>query len=384
MKKLPATVVALGLASLFTDLSSEMIFPLLPIFLAETLGAGAIALGLVEGVANSTAALLKLASGYWTDRVRRRKPFVLAGYGIAGAARPLIGLASSWPWVAVLRFSDRVGKGLRGAPRDALIAESIEPDRRGVAFGYHRAMDHAGAALGPLAAAGLLLWTDLSLRGVFLAAAIPAVAAFLLIAFRVRDADQAPRPATRRTSPPPARLDRRFRWYLVSLGLFSLGAASDAFLLLALSLAGLSPAAVAGMWAIHNIVKMGASLLAGHWSDRAGRRAPILLGWLAHGLIFAAFAWFESLTPLAILFVAYGAVQGVIEPAEMALVADLAPRDRSGAAFGWRHMVAGVAALPASLAFGLLWDQLGASAAFWFGAALAGAASVGFAALPRQ
>ena len=174
MRALPRTVVALGVVSLLTDLSSEMIYPLLPVFLTGVLGASAVALGAVEGVAEATAALLKLVSGVLSDRGRRRKPWVVAGYGLAGVARPLIGLAGSWPAVLALRFTDRTGKGLRTSPRDALIADATAPDRRGTAFGFHRAMDHAGAVLGPLVAAGLLSLAGLDLRTVFLLAAIPA------------------------------------------------------------------------------------------------------------------------------------------------------------------------------------------------------------------
>ncbi|MFH1143102.1 MAG: MFS transporter, partial [Candidatus Eisenbacteria bacterium] len=185
--RLPKTIIALGFVSFFTDFSSEMIYPLLPVFLSSVLGAGAVALGVIEGIAESTASLLKIVSGAWTDRVRRRKPFIVVGYGLAGVVRPLIGLAAAWPFVLGMRFLDRVGKGLRTSPRDALIADVIDPRRRGAAFGLHRAMDHAGAVAGPLVAATLLTIAGLSLRQVFLLAAIPAAAVMLIVLLAVKE-----------------------------------------------------------------------------------------------------------------------------------------------------------------------------------------------------
>jgi len=283
-KRLPAAVVALGLVSFFTDLSSEMIYPLLPLFLATTMGAGAWVIGLIEGVAESTAAALKLVSGIFADRVRRRKPMLLAGYGLSSVARPLIGLAGAWPAVLALRFADRVGKGVRTSPRDALIADVTAPEIRGAAFGFHRAMDHAGAVVGPLAAAALLVGAGLELGQVFLLAAIPGVAVLATLVAGVRE------PA-RGTPPAPPRWDVRRDWhglgrpfhrYLLAMLVFTLGNSADAFLLLRLAQSGVTEAWVAVLWSLHHVVKMAATYIGGRLSDRLGRRPMVLAGWAVY------------------------------------------------------------------------------------------------------
>jgi MFS family permease len=228
--RIPRTVVALGVVSLLTDLSSEMIYPLLPIFLASVLGAGAMALGLIEGVAESTAALLKVASGIWTDRARRRKPLVVAGYSLSGIMRPFIGLAAAWPAVLALRFADRVGKGLRTSPRDALIADVTDATARGTAYGFHRAMDHAGAVLGPLVAAVLLKLAGLPLRQVFLLSAIPAVAVLVVLLLGVKEPPPPPAavPAAPKVLAPWSALGPDYRRLLAAVLVFTLGNSTDA------------------------------------------------------------------------------------------------------------------------------------------------------------
>ncbi|CAM2067901.1 MFS transporter [Sulfidibacter corallicola] len=376
---LPGTVIALGLVSFFTDLSSEMIYPLLPLFLTTVLGTGAVALGVVEGVAESTAALLKLYSGYLTDRTGKRKPFIFFGYGLAGAVRPLIGLAGSWTVVLFLRFADRIGKGFRSSPRDALIADVTPPERRGAAYGVHRAMDHAGAVAGPLCAAALLYGAEWSLRQVFLFALLPGIAVMFLIAFGVKD--QGGRVGGKR--PPElrrewSRFDRRFHWFLIVLAIFSLGNASDAFLLLALSDAGVPAHWIALLWAAHNGLKMLVTWLAGGWSDRFGRARFVMLGWFLYAIIYLGFGWSGDLWLSVVLFVAYGVVFGLTEPVEKALVADFAGAESRGTAFGYYHFVVGMTALPASLWFGVVWHYLGRSWAFALGGLLAAVAMVGF------
>ncbi len=384
MRKLPSTVVALGLVSFFTDLSSEMIYPLLPLFLTGVLGAGKRNLGFIEGLAEATAALLKVVSGLWADKGGKRKPFVLFGYGIASLARPCIGLAHVWPMVLLLRFLDRIGKGLRSSPRDALIADVISPDMRGRAYGFHRAMDHAGSVAGPLIAAALIHLAGFSLGHVFLAAGIPALIVIPLILFKVKEKPEGevkPNRAPLNLKKNWALLPQGFKGFLLALTLFSLGNATDLFLLLALSERDLSAPWVLILWSAHSVVKMVAAWLAGGWADRIGRRIVILAGWATHILVYATFAFAESREIVIAAFMLYGFTNGLTEPAEKALVADYAPADQRGGSFGYYHGVVGLCALPASLIFGFLWDLHGATSAFLFDAVLAVFAVFLFAAL---
>lgn len=364
------------MVSLFTDMASEMIYPLLPTFLALVLGAGAISLGLIEGVAESTAALLKLASGMWSDRVRRRKPLVLFGYGLASAVRPLIGLAMSWTMVLAIRFVDRVGKGLRSSPRDALITDVTPDDMRGRAFGLHRAMDHAGAVLGPLVAGALLGGLGLSLRQVFLLAVVPGAIVMLVLVVWVRESPRKGPPAQARISlvRDVSRLGPDLRKLLAAVFLFTLGNSTDAFLLLRLGQAGVAPGWIAVLWSAHHVIKMLSTYTGGKLSDRVGRRVLMAVGWLVYALVYIAFALFDSASALVIIFLVYGLYFGFTEPVERAWIADLAPRDLRGTAFGYYHGVIGLAALPASLLFGLVWSGFGAPVAFLLGAVLACAA----------
>lgn len=376
-RKIPRTVIALGFVSFFTDMSSEMIYPLLPLFLTGVLGASAITLGMVEGFAEAAASLLKVVSGIWTDRVSRRKPFVFAGYGLAGIVRPLIGLATGWPFVLAMRLLDRVGKGIRTSPRDALIADVVEPDQRGRAYGFHRMMDHGGAVVGPLVAALLLSVAGFSLEWVFLSAAVPAVIVMVVIFTAVKEPQ-------RPTDEPAEGTLKRGNWrelgggfgvFLASLFLFTLGNSTDAFILLLLSDAGIPVGWIAVLWSLHHVVKMPAAYFGGILSDRFGRRRMILAGWMVYGVIYLAFAFFTSQTALVVIFLAYGLYFGLVEPSEKAWVADLAPAHLRGTAMGFYHGTIGIAALPASLLFGALWYSFGAHIAFGVGAGLALGAS---------
>ncbi len=371
--RIPRTVIALGMVSLLTDLSSEMIYPLLPLFLASVLGASAMALGLIEGVAESTAALLKVASGIWTDRTQRRRPLIVAGYTLSGMMRPLIGLAIVWPAVLALRFADRIGKGLRTSPRDALIADVTDERARGTAYGFHRAMDHAGAVLGPLVAAALLSIAGLPLRQVFLLSAIPAVAVLVVLGLGVKEppVSRAMRPVTAKRLAPWNSLGPDYRRLLIAVLIFTLGNSTDAFLLLRLSETGVSAGGIALLWSAHHVVKMTSNYFGGRLSDRVGPRVMIRAGWLFYAAIYLTFGWLNSAPWLIAVFLAYGIYFGLVEPAERAWVASLVPASLRGTAFGWYHCATGLAALPASVAFGLLWQQWGAAVAFSAGAVLA-------------
>jgi MFS family permease len=380
---LPATVIALGVVSLLTDLSSEMIYPLLPVFLTTVLGAGPQALGLIEGVAESTAALLKVVSGRWSDRARRRKPLVVGGYSLAGAVRPLIGLAVTWPVVLLLRFADRVGKGLRTSPRDALITDATPAPRRGEAFGLQRAMDHAGAVAGPLVAAGLLTFAGISLRSVFLLAVVPAAAVVVVLVGWVREHPRGASAAPSKVTGAWRELGRPLHTVLAALLLFTLGNSTDAFLLLRLSGVGVSVAGVALLWSAFHVVKMLSAYAAGRVSDRLGRRPLVTVGWGLYAAVYLAFAVIHSREAVITTFLAYGLYYGLTEPVERAWVADLAPAHLRGTAFGLYHGVVGLAALPASLLFGLLWQRFGAPVAFFTGSGLALAATALLALVPR-
>ncbi|MDF1501442.1 MFS transporter [Roseisolibacter sp. H3M3-2] len=375
------TVVTLALVSLLTDASSEMIAPLLPIFLTASLGASAAVVGAIEGAAETTAALLKLASGWWSDRLPRRKPLVLAGYLLASAARPLVAVAASPAHVLAVRLTDRVGKGIVRAPRVALLAGAAPAAARGRAFGFHRAADHLGAVIGPLLAWLLLSAAALPLRTVFWLAAVPGALAVLVLAVGVREEPRTPEPAAPASvvADAPAGMaaprSRALRALLVAVFVFTLGNATDAFLVLRATQLGVPVALVPALWAALHAVKSLASTPGGALSDRLGRRPTIVAGWGVYALVYAGFAFARAPWHVWALMLAYGAFFGLTEGAEKALVADLSSHEARGAAFGWYHLVVGVAALPASLLFGALWDARGAPTAFLAGAGLAAAAA---------
>lgn len=366
-------VLWLSLVSLLNDVASEMIYPLLPVFLVSVLGAGPAFLGVIEGIAESTASFLKLASGWISDRVRRRKPLVLWGYGLAGVVRPLVAVVVA-PWqLLVIRFADRVGKGLRTAPRDALLAESVAPPYRGRAFGFHRAADHAGALIGPLLATVLLLVLAERLRLVFALAALPGLVGVAVVALRVQESrlQRTPAPAT-----PPVRtlareLGRPMFRYLVVLAIFTLGNATDAFLLLRARGLGVSVALIPLLWAVHNGSKMIWSVPGGALADRLGPRPTIIMGWVVYGLTYAGFAFAGHAWQAWALFVIYGLFYGLTESPEKKLVSSLAPAEQRGSAFGAYYFAIGVTAFPASLLFGALWQGFSPTVAFLTGGVLA-------------
>jgi MFS family permease len=381
---LPATVRVLALVSLLTDAASEMVYPLLPVFLTTVLGASPQLLGAIEGAAEATASLVKIASGWWGDRLQRYKPLVVIGYTIATLTRPLIGVATTAWHVVVLRLLDRTGKGIRTAPRDALIAGSVDAGERGRAFGFHRAGDHLGAVIGPLIAFVLLQSVGLSLRTVFVLSLIPGVLSVLVLMIGVREAAVAPN-VVRKEAMRSVALPRSFWAMLGVIALFALGNSTDAFLLLRAQQLGVPVALLPVLWAVLHVVKSGASTYGGVLSDRFGRRRMIVLGWAWFALVYAGFAVADTTWHAWALFVCYGLFFAMTEGAEKALVADLAPAEARGTAFGWYNGAVGVAALPASLLCGWLWTRSGPQMAFGVGAALAlTAAGLAMIVVPRR
>jgi MFS family permease len=381
--RLPRNVKILGAVSLLNDTASEMIYPLLPAFLLGVLHGDRLALGVIEGVADSTASFLKLFAGGWSDRVRWRRGFVLFGYALAVLTRPLLGLIHA-PWqLAALRWTDRIGKGVRTSPRDALIADSTPPSLRGRAFGFHRAMDHLGAAIGPLLAAGFLwIWPG-QLRTLFLLTAAPGllVLALLLLGLRETPREVA---ATRRPRLTLAPFDRRFRIYLLALLVFSLGNSSDAFLLVRAGEAGVPTPALPLVWCVFHIAKSSGNLLVGRGVDRWGARGFILCGWMVYAAVYVGFGFADSAWQVVVCFLCYAVFYALTEPAEKTLVVQLAGSEQKGLAFGWYHFAIGISTLPASLLFGFLYDRWGALTAFGFGAGLALLAALILLTLPAR
>jgi MFS family permease len=375
--RLGRNVMALAAVSFLTDVSSEMIYPLLPVFLTTVLGANASFIGAIEGAAETTAALLKLASGWWSDRVRKRKPLVLWGYGIASVMRPLVAIATSAVQVLLIRVADRVGKGIRNAPRDALIAESVDPSIRGRAFGFHRAADHAGGVVGPLIAFAVLSRHIAELRTVFWLAAIPGLLSVLVVALAVRDIPrgvQSPGASAPDLSQP---LSARFWRVLAMIFVFTLGNSTDAFLLLRASQLGVPVALAPILWAALHVVKSASSTPGGALSDRIGRRPTLIMGWVLYAAVYLGFARASVAWQAWALFAVYGVFFGLTEGSERALIADLVALERRGTAFGWYNLAIGLGALPASLLFGYVWDHAGPGTAFTMGASLALAAAIG-------
>lgn len=379
LRQLPRTVVVLGLVSFFNDLASEMVTPLIPILLATVLGAGPVVLGLVEGTAEAVSAFLKLWSGRYSDWLGgRRKWLTFSGYFLSNAVRPMMGVIASWPQLVALRSVDRVGKGIRSAPRDALVSDATPPEVRGLAYGFHRALDNGGAMGGSLAAAAVLAWTPLSLAQVIFLSAIPGLLGVLLVAFGVREDGQRLAVHERKALPPLLwdGLSVAMRRYLVVLALFTFARASETFIVLRGHQMGLGVVELLLMWSALSFAKALSSLRGGWWADRLGHERLVLFGWLSHALGFALVALAASGTLLWLAAIVHGLLTGAAEGAERALIGELAAENERGTAFGWYNMTLGLAAIPAGLLFGLVWHWQGASAAFALAACVAGAAAL--------
>jgi MFS family permease len=390
---LDPTVKALGIVTLLNDLSSEVAVRTLPLFLANVLGVQTGIIGLIEGLAESAATLLKIVSGFLADRIGKKKALALWGYGLSGFTKPLLFFAASWLLVLVVRILDRIGKGIRAAPRDALIADVTAPEQRGRAFGFNKAMDKAGAVAGLVLAAAILYFggmrqvalTRETYRALVLLSVIPGVAAVFVLARWVRE-----RPAPSGGSRSTLRLawtglDGRFKAYLAVLVVFTLGNSSDAFLMLRAQTLGLSLVEVFLVLAAFSLVISLSSTPAGALSDWLGRRGLILPGWAIYAVIYFGFAFASSAWHIWALYIGYGLYYGAFQGAASALVADLVPAELRGTAYGLFNAATGVAALPASVLAGLLWDWYGAPAPFLAGGALALVAAVGMVAIiPRS
>jgi len=387
-RRLPRNVFAISLVSLLNDASSEIIYPLLPVFLSLTLGASPGIVGLIEGAAESLSSLLKLFAGYFSDRRGKRKGFVVLGYSLASFARPLLAFATSWPQVLAIRLTDRVGKGIRSAPRDAMIADTVAVEERGLAFGFHRAMDHTGAVVGPLIGYLLLKLFAADQNSpvaddyakVFLLASLPAIAAVVVVGFFVRE-PQAKSKMNNVVVSPPVRLslrgfDGNFKRFLLILALFTLSNSSDAFLLLRAQTVGVSVSSLLLLWALLHVSKVVSSLYGGDLSDRLGRRRLIVTGWILYAVVYAGFAFVTEEISVWILFLIYGIYFGLAEGAEKALVADLVRPEQRGTAYGLYNLAFGITVLPASLLMGALWTWRGPVTAFLVSALLGGTAAV--------
>ncbi len=364
-RQLPRTVWVLALVSFLTDISTEMIVHLIPLFLANVLGVRTVTIGLIEGVAETTSGLVKVSSGQLSDWLGRRKWLTVAGYSLSTVAKPFLVLANSWAWVLGVRFFERMGKGIRTAPRDALVADSITPEKRGLAFGLHRAGDTAGAAVG-LAIALLVIWrlqgSELTLeRATFNTliwlSVIPAALSVLALVGGVHESKLKPKKAGDRGERLP--LPASFKRYLVVVVLFTLGNSSDAFLILRAQERGISLLGVMAMLVMFNLVYATLSGPAGSLSDRVGRKRILISGWLLFAVIYLGLALAQTGWQIVALMLLYGVYYGISEGSAKSFVADLVPSELRGSAYGWYNGLVGLAALPASVIAGLLWQGTG-------------------------
>lgn len=369
--KLPRNVLALSLVSLLNDTSSEIIYPLLPTFLFLALGASPFAIGAIEGAAESTASLLKLFSGYISDRFQKRKLLVFIGYALASVTRPFLIFVTSWQQVLFVRLTDRVGKGIRGTPRDALLALAVPPEKRGLAFGFNRAADHLGAVFGPIIASTLIYFyaansqnpTIEEYKKVFLVASIPVILGLFVILFLVKE-EKIETHENVKLNFSLAGFDANFKRFLFVIALFTLSNSSDAFLLLRAQQSGIATATLPLLWMVLHISKVISSLVGGNLSDKLGRKKLIFSGWILYALVYAGFAYVNSAGEAWALFIIYGVYFGLSEGTEKALVADLVPAEKRGTAFGLYNLAFGITVFPASLLIGALWSEFGATTAF--------------------
>jgi MFS family permease len=372
LRRLPPNVWLIGVISLLNDTASDLLYPLIPLYLSSVLMSGPKALGIIEGIAEATSSILKLVSGVLVDKTNHTKPWIVWGYGLAGFSRPLISIATSWVGVLGIRILDRIGKGLRSSPRDALLAASVPPERRGLAFGLHRSMDNAGAVLGPILAA-VLLGGGFKVRDLFVISIVPAILC-LAMSLLIREPKNA-LTTTRKSnfSWNLQGLPTNFKRYLLAVVVFSLGNSSNMFLLLRARELGLPEAQVPLAWATISAIAMLFGTPLSALSDRFGRIRSIAAGWLAYGLFYLCLGFLPPGNPVLLfgLFAFYGLFLAATEGVEKALVADLAPSAMVGTAYGWFNLASGMMLLPASIIFGWFYENAGATVAFEFSACCA-------------
>lgn len=359
-------VTITGFVSLFMDISSEMIYPLVPLFLANVLGVNKSIIGLIEGIAESTASLLRAFSGWFSDRIKNRKWFMALGYGVSTLSRPIIALAGTWHHVMGSRFMDRFGKGIRTAPRDALIAESSDSSHLGRAFGFHRAMDTVGAVIGPGLAFFLLSLFSNDYRRVFWLSMIPGTIAVLLIVFFITEERKSLKPSIK-PKLTMRHFDFRFKFFVSIAGIFAIGNSSDVFLILRAQQIGISTIMIPVIYLLFNLIYSISAIPAGIVADRFGRKRVLLSGFILFAIIYGGFAVAEATTIIWVLFSFYGLFMGLTEGIQKAFLATIIPQDFKATAFGVYHTVVGLAMFPASLIGGWLWDNISPSATFYFG-----------------
>ena len=373
----PKNVFAAGLVSLFMDISSEMIYPLLPIFLTTVLGASKATVGIIEGIAESTASILKVFSGWLSDRLGKRKLLMGIGYGVSVLSRPIMATAGTWGEVLSARFVDRFGKGVRTAPRDAIIADSVENNNLGKAFGFHRAMDTLGAVIGPAIAFLVLALFLNNFRLVFWLSVIPGIISVLLIIFFItekahkREAASIPKLTIKD-------FNGNFRFYILVIFIFSIGNSSDAFLILRAENVGISKEFIPIIYLIFNLVYSLSSTPLGMLADKVGMKRMILFSFIFYAGIYAGLAFVTNQAQILGLFILYGLFKGMSEGTQRAYLASLAPPERKATAFGIYHMAVGFALLPASIIAGALWDKIGPEATFLYGTVTASLAFILF------
>jgi len=370
LRSLDPNVRSLGLVSFFADLSSEIAYPLFPIFVTSVLGLPVAVLGLIEGIAEATASITKYPFGQAADYTGRRKPFVLAGYTLGALGKLVIALAAGWPLALAGRFTDRLGKGMRTAPRDDLIAANTRPEQQGLAFGLHRSMDTLGAVIGPLVALALVQ-AHVSLRWIFAIAVVPGLLSVLAIVLFVREHQEQPRPSAFRLSLPAS---PAFRWLLAGALLFAIGNSSDMFILLKAKDIGLGTSAVILLYVLYNVVYSAASLPLGGLSDRVGQYPLVIAGYGVFAVVYVGFAGAGSGLALAGLFAVYGLYIAATEGTSKALIGRAIPTGERASALGLYYTATGLASFAASTTGGLLWSAVGPWATFAFGAAAALAA----------
>jgi MFS family permease len=369
--RIPINVLVLGLVSFLTDASSDMIYPVLPLFLSDVLGSSMLFIGLIEGIAESTACILKIFSGWLSDKLGKRKFLVGLGYGLSSVGKPILSVVTAGWQVLLLRFADRFGKGVRTSPRDALIADSSPEERKGLSYGFHRAMDSAGAVVGPLLAFLFLPLVNGNYRILFLIASVPAILAVLILILFVKERKRLKKKVTSLAIPGLSRFDPKFKIFLLGATIFTLGNSSDAFLFLRAKGLNIDIVYIPILWLVLNLVYALVASPAGALSDRIGRKNLIISGLLIYTLVYLGFAFATRSIHVWILFGIYGLYYGLANGTMRAYVADLVGEERRALAFGIYHGAVGLTALPASLIFGWLWQSAGVSVAFGFGAGLA-------------